>query len=149
MAELRNGESGAAQAKGADRWDGEVNSEQADPGQAQDVAEELLEGVTGDDPLDSASPLDSRRAGAGPEDPPDMIDQMGEMLRTGVIDYDAYVGEPRHDDEEDSYGDVEERDAGTGTLRDEVAADVPGDEDPLADMASEGDGDGEEPLVDL
>jgi len=101
----------------------EENSEQADEGQAQDVADDavsrrlgLLNG-TGHDPTLETS--HGGRAGLGdviPRDVPDLIDTLNHMLTSGRIDNDAYAGEPMMDDEEDLLGvtdrDVEDDDLG-------------------------------------
>lgn len=40
-----------------------------------------------------------------PDDVPDVIDRMEEMVRSGRIDTDAYDGEPIHEDAEGPFGD--------------------------------------------
>jgi hypothetical protein len=98
----------------------EENSEQADDDQAQDIAEEALarrRGAAGRDPT-----VDSEHGGKAdpgwliPQDVPDLIDTMNQMLSSGRIDNDAYAGEPMMDDEEDLLGitdrDVEDDDLG-------------------------------------
>ena len=109
----------------ARRYDDPVedNSEQADDGQAQDVADDavsrrlgLLNG-SGHDPT-----IETRhggRAGLGeviPRDMSDLIDTMNQMLTSGRIDNGAFAGEPMMDDEEDQLGvtdrDVEDDDLG-------------------------------------
>ncbi len=79
------------------------NDEQADDGQAQDVAEDAL-----NIGLDSYEPSrrggHSNRAAILPEDAPDLIDKMEQMVSSGIIDERAFEGEPAHDDEEDTYG---------------------------------------------
>jgi hypothetical protein len=81
------------------------NREQDDAdAQAQTVADEALS-LTSADPSE-----DSERGGSGdrtaltPDDAPDLIDRMEQMVSSGHIDMDAYRGEPAHDDEADSYG---------------------------------------------
>ncbi|WP_243453766.1 hypothetical protein [Sandaracinobacteroides saxicola] len=108
------------------------NREQADEGQAQDVADDAMHGDHGHDPLESHKPRADRTA-AVPDDTPDLVDRMKEMLRSGHIDNDAYAGEPMHDDEEDELGDTE-GDEDEAALMEGVADD--GD-DPLGDVASE------------
>lgn len=74
------------------------NREQADEGQAQDVAEEALH-------LASAPGEDSEHGGRSnpaqiiPDDAEDVVDHMKQMVSSGVIDNSAYDGEPDHDDE--------------------------------------------------
>lgn len=85
------------------------NSEQDDPGQAQDVAEDAL--VRGTD-LSEDSEHGGRPNPAQiiPDDVPDTVDLMERMVRSGHIDNDAFAGEPEHDDEEDILGDTDEED---------------------------------------
>ena len=81
----------------------EENAEQRDADQAQDVAADAID--RSHDPLE-----DSKRAGASnpasliPEDIPDLVDTMKQMVTSGRIDNGAFEGEPMHDDEEDSLG---------------------------------------------
>lgn len=86
------------------------NSEQDDGDQAQDVAADAL--------TRTARSGGSERGGhagrteVAPADEPDLVERMEGMIRSGVIDNDAYVGEPQMDDEEDNLGptDDEEED---------------------------------------
>lgn len=89
----------------------EENSEQRDEDQAQDIgdaaAELRLGGSegTGHDPI-----IESEHGGSPnpaaiiPEDAPDLVDTMKQMLTSGIIDNSAYAGEPMMDDEEEIYG---------------------------------------------
>ncbi|MDE1914549.1 MAG: hypothetical protein KGJ57_03700 [Sphingomonadales bacterium] len=85
------------------------NTGQRDEGQAQDVAQ---------DAMDAGTDLseDSRRAARGgasdvlPDDVPDLVDRMNDMLRSGHIDNDAYIGEPLIHDDEDYTGEAESGD---------------------------------------
>ena len=62
----------------------------------------------------AASPLDSLK----PDEPgevmddssQDLIDKMRDMEQSGRIDMGAYRGEPNHDDEDETYGDVDDED---------------------------------------
>lgn len=101
----------------------EENSEQADDGQAQDVADEaislrrgLLNGWSRDPTIDSRHGTRSNPADVVPDDVPDLIDTLNQMLTSGHIDNGAYAGEPMMDDEEDQLGvtdrDVEDDDLG-------------------------------------
>ncbi|HEX7783819.1 MAG TPA: hypothetical protein VF509_13500 [Sphingobium sp.] len=87
--------------------DTEDNSEQRDEGaQAQDVANDAL--VRGTDlSEDSVKGGGSDRGAVIPDDVPDLVDKMEEMNRSGVIDNDAYAGEPMMDDEEGWLGNTE------------------------------------------
>jgi len=51
-----------------------------------------------------------------PDDVPDLVERMEEMVRSGRIDTDAFIGEPSHDDEPETFGE-------------EAAAEVDGDEE--------------------
>ncbi len=106
-----------------------VNREQLDEGQANDVADDARAGL---------GHLSESRPGGHenpaqilPDDVPDLVDRMNEMVRTGRIDNDAYAGEPSHDDEEDILGETE-------SAEDE-ALDAIADtgDDPLADLLAD------------
>ena len=98
--------------KSTDEAPESLNREQADDGQAQDVA---------DDALHPGEGLGESRRAPGdpyaltPDDRPDLVDTMTGMVRSGRIDNGAYAGEPMHDDEEDIIGDTE-ADAGDDAL---------------------------------
>lgn len=104
-----------------------VNDEQLDPGQAQEVAEDALHG-------DWPASGDSRRGGRVdpgqmlPDDVPDLVEKMNDMLHSGRIDNDAYAGEPAHDDEEAILGAPDAEDEAMARIADTG-------HDPLADMA--------------
>lgn len=84
----------------------EDNSEQRDEGQAQDVAEEARDRQT-DLYEESDKDDDSDPTEILPEDVPDLIDTMNQMIRSGQIDNGAYAGEPRMDDEDDGLGETD------------------------------------------
>ncbi|MBB5686278.1 hypothetical protein [Sphingobium boeckii] len=85
------------------------NNEQDDEGQAQDVAEDALH--RGDDlSEDSEHGGRTNPAQIIPDDVPDLVDRMDAMLRSGIIDNDAFEGEPMHDDEEDGLGQTDRDD---------------------------------------
>lgn len=94
----------------------EENFEQRDEGQAQDVASEamdLLQDAEGHDSVGGTEHGGSSDPTAIiPEDVPDLIDTMNQMLTSGRIDNGAFAGEPMMDDEEDQLGqtDAEEED---------------------------------------
>ena len=79
------------------------NDEQRDADQAQDVADDAL--LAGTDFAD-----ESERGGkpnpaaVTPEDVPDLVDTMNQMVTSGLIDNGAFAGEPMMDDEEDRLG---------------------------------------------
>jgi len=90
------------------------NSEQDDAkwdegSQAQDVAEQAR--VRGTD-MSEESEHGGRPnpAAITPDDTPDLVDRMNEMVRSGRIDNDAFAGEPQHDDEEDRLGNTDSDD---------------------------------------
>jgi len=106
-----------------------VNREQLDEGQANDVADDARSGI--------GQLSESRHGGHSnpaqilPDDVPDLVDKMNEMVRSGRIDNDAYAGEPSHDDEEDILGETESaEDDALDAIEDHGG-------DPLADIASE------------
>lgn len=83
------------------------NREQRDEGQAQDVADEALH--LGSDPAEESEHGGSANPAALiPDDVPDLVDKMNEMVRSGHIDNDAFAGEPMHDDEEDALGQTDD-----------------------------------------
>lgn len=110
----------------ADDTSERLNTEQQDEDQAQDVAEDALYGSSDHDPLDSAKAAGDRTQ-VMPDDAPDLVDKMNEMLRSGRIDTGAFAGEPDLDDEESLLG-------GEGDA--DIDAD---DEDPLDGVADTGD----------
>jgi len=83
------------------------NSEQDARGeQAQDVADDARAEASR-----TTSPLESTKPASGGFDPapgnkPDLIDEMRRMEGEGRIDMSAFAGEPNHDDEPDTYGNV-------------------------------------------
>ena len=85
------------------------NDEQRDADQAQDVADDAFN-------VDTDISEDSEHGGSGdrtqvmPEDVPDLVDTMNQMVRSGVIDNGAFAGEPMHDDEEDRLGETDSDD---------------------------------------
>ena len=79
------------------------NSEQREPTQAQDVAEEALH--LGEDPyVESEHGGQSNPGAVMPDDVPDLVDTMNQMVSSGRIDNGAFQGEPMMDDEEDYLG---------------------------------------------
>lgn len=82
-----------------------VNREQQDEGQAQDVADDARSGAGG--LSESRHGGHTNPAQILPDDVPDLVDKMNEMVRSGHIDNDAFAGEPSHDDEEDILGETE------------------------------------------
>lgn len=101
----------------------EENSEQADEGQAQDVADEAIarsrgpfDGSAHDPTVETEHGGRSNPAGIIADDVPDLIDTMNQMITSGRIDNGAFAGEPMMDDEEDQLGatdrDVEDDDLG-------------------------------------
>jgi hypothetical protein len=85
------------------------NSEQNDDGQAQDVADDALR-LNSDVAEDSEHGGTSNPAAVMPEDLPDLVDTMNQMVRSGHIDNGAFEGEPMHDDEEDQLGQTDSDD---------------------------------------
>jgi len=84
------------------------NSEQTEKGtQAQDVTESARNRAT-DLAEDSEHGGRPNPAQITPDDAPDLVDRMTDMVRSGHIDNDAFAGEPQMDDEEDVLGSTEE-----------------------------------------
>ncbi len=79
--------------------------------QAQTVADEARSRTSADPSEDSEHGGSGDRIALTPDDAPDLIDRMEQMVSSGHIDMDAYRGEPAHDDEADAFGaDAEEID---------------------------------------
>ncbi len=71
--------------------------------QAQTIADDALGRET--DVYEDSEKGGPRDLGAiGPNDAPDLIDRMEQMVSSGHIDMGAYRGEPAHDDEADTFG---------------------------------------------
>ncbi len=88
-----------------DHWaSGEANAEQREGDQAQDVADEALGGRGADPSEDSEHGSPSNPGSVMPDDVPDLVDTMNQMVRSGLIDNGAFAGEPMHDDEETVLG---------------------------------------------
>jgi hypothetical protein len=109
------------------------NSQQADPGQSQDVAAEAMTRATNDIGLH-----DTEKVSGGYEDADaqDLVDHMNQMVTSGRIDLSAFEGEPNHDGDDDIM--VKEVNGGWGTDPDQdgeddienlLAADDADDED--------------------
>ena len=85
------------------------NMEQDDGPQAQDVADDALN--LADDPSEDSEHGGSPNIGAvTPDDTPDLVDTMNQMVSSGRIDNGAYAGEPMMDDEEDRLGQTDSDD---------------------------------------
>lgn len=82
------------------------NFEQDDGDQAQDVADDARN-VNTDLSEESERGGHPDRTAIAPADEPDLVERMNAMVRSGVIDNDAYAGEPQMDDEEDGLGPTE------------------------------------------
>jgi len=79
------------------------NDEQRDADQAQDVADDALIVSTGLSE-ESEHGGTANPASLVPDDVPDLVDRMRQMVTSGHIDNGAFAGEPMHDDEEDIRG---------------------------------------------
>lgn len=79
------------------------NDEQRDDDQAQDVADDAMIVDTGmsEESEHGGSP---DRTAIMPDDVPDLVDTMNQMVTSGLIDNGAFAGEPMHDDEEERFG---------------------------------------------
>jgi len=87
----------------------EENSEQDDGDQAQDVAADA-QTVDTDLAEDSERGGNPDRTEVAPADEQDLVERMEGMVRSGIIDNDAYAGEPQMDDEEDVLGPTDDED---------------------------------------
>lgn len=79
------------------------NSEQDDGDQAQDVADDARN-LNTDLSEDSERGGNPDRTEVAPANEPDLVERMNSMVRSGIIDNDAFAGEPMMDDEEDGLG---------------------------------------------
>jgi|EndMetStandDraft_8_1072994.scaffolds.fasta_scaffold197430_3 hypothetical protein len=85
------------------------NDEQRDNDQAQDVTDDAL--ALGNDPFVESEHGGTRNpAAVMPDDVPDLVDTMNQMVSSGRIDNGAYQGEPMMDDEEDRLGQTDSDD---------------------------------------
>jgi hypothetical protein len=81
-----------------------INRDQEDEGQNL--------GALLPDEADGEEVGESRRANRGnpadviPDDTPDLVEKMEEMVRSGRIDSGAFAGEPSYDDEPEMHGDA-------------------------------------------
>ncbi len=127
---------------------GTVNREQRDEDQAQDVANDRLYGVPGDDHdiLESTKPHGG--LGVTPDDDiVDTVDQLKQMVTSGRIDMGAYAGEPMMDDGDTVVSDEAITDGMEGRGDDDIGADdddsgrleniADTGDDPLGAMASD------------
>ncbi len=80
------------------------NSQQEEAGtQAQDVADDARN-ADGDLSEDSERGGTSDPAQIIPDDVPDLVEKMEDMIRSGRIDMGSFAGEENMDDEDDPYG---------------------------------------------
>lgn len=85
------------------------NDEQRDADQAQGVADDAL--IVETDRFEDSEHGSRPNPGAVmPDDVPDLIDTMNQMVSSGRIDNGAFAGEPMHDDEEDRLGQTDSDD---------------------------------------
>ena len=89
------------------------NDEQRDADQAHDVARDALN-PTAKLSGESEHGGKSNPGAVTPDDVPDLVDTMNQMVTSGRIDNGAFAGEPMHDDEEDRLG---QTDSGTDDAR--------------------------------
>jgi hypothetical protein len=85
----------------------EDNDEQRDADQAQDVADDAMI-VSTDISEESEHGGSPDRTAVMPDDTPDLVDTMNQMVSSGRIDNGAFAGEPMHDDEEDVHGETDD-----------------------------------------
>lgn len=88
-----------------------TNIEQDNDDQAQDVAADALADPARGDVLgDSEDGGRPNPAQIIPDDVPDLVDTMNQMVSSGHLDFGAFQGEPMHDDEEDRLGETDRDD---------------------------------------
>lgn len=79
------------------------SDEQRDDDQAQDVADDAMI-VDTDLSEESEHGGSPDRSAIMPDDVPDLVDTMNQMVTSGLIDNGAFAGEPMHDDAEERFG---------------------------------------------
>ena len=85
------------------------NQEQEDESsQAQTVADEARGRHAGDPSEDSERGGSSDPSQIIPDDAPDLVDTMNQMVSSGRISMGAFSGEPHHDGEDESYGSMDD-----------------------------------------
>ncbi|CAA9324780.1 MAG: hypothetical protein AVDCRST_MAG90-1187 [uncultured Microvirga sp.] len=101
-------------------FDIDDNDEQRDADQAQDVARDAVNFNAKLAVSESERGGNSDPTAVTPDDVPDLVDTMNQMVSSGHIDNGAFAGEPMHDDEEDRLGQTEggDDDAFSSTLND-------------------------------
>ncbi len=72
--------------------------------QAQSVADDASGRTAGDPSEDSDRGGESGPGAVMPDDVPDLVETMNQMVTSGRLDYGAFAGEPAHDDEPEMYG---------------------------------------------
>lgn len=84
----------------------EADNQEQDDGsaQAQTVADDALTGRADSGAEDSERGGSPDVGAVTPDDVPDLVDTMEQMVSSGRIDMGAYRGEPAHDDEAASHG---------------------------------------------
>lgn len=88
---------------------GAVNQSQRESAQAQDVAQDALH--AGEDPGEDTEKGGSDGLSVIPQDEPDLIDRMNQMVSSGHIDTGAFDGERNDDDEESDLGPLDSQDS--------------------------------------
>lgn len=88
---------------------GTVNQSQRESAQAQDVAQDALH--ANEDPSEDSEKAGSDGFSVMPQDEPDLIDRMNQMVSSGHIDTGAFDGERNDDDEESELGPLDPDDS--------------------------------------
>ncbi len=79
-----------------------VNHSQQDADSANDVADDAMH--RSDDPSEDSEKGGSPGISVNPQDEPDLVDRMDQMVSSGHIDRGAFDGERNDDDEESELG---------------------------------------------
>lgn len=95
------------QNNGSDRNDssGTINESQQDNASANDVADDAMR--KGQDPSEDSEKGGSAGISVAPQDEPDLVDRMDQMVSSGQIDLDAFDGERNDGDEESELGELD------------------------------------------
>ena len=84
---------------------GTINESQQDNASANDVADEAMR--KDEDPSEDSEKGGSSGISVAPQDEPDLVDRMDQMVSSGHIDLGAFAGERNDDDEESPLGELD------------------------------------------
>ncbi len=84
---------------------GTINESQQDNSSANDVADEAMR--KDEDPSEDSEKGGSEGISVAPQDEPDLVDRMDQMVSSGHIDLGAFDGERNDGDEESELGELD------------------------------------------